>query len=176
MDDISQLNDLTDAIIGNAEPSDEQFYGESFGRSKPKRKSKAKIAPIEPEVVNDENPNSNKEIPYAQMGFIISESFFQVCTIIGGPDWKPEAQEKEAMQSAWSQYLESKQITDIPPEYVLLMVVGSYSVKRVMMPATQSRMRTFWNKIRGKGQNTYDARSNLWNDNKRENYSSNSTS
>lgn len=68
-----------------------------------------------------------------------------------GPEWKPSSNDEETMMvGAIKTYLESVQLPDIPPGYMLLLCVAAYSAPRLTQPSTKSRLYAGWLWIKSK--------------------------
>jgi len=62
-----------------------------------------------------------------------------------GADFKPEnSEENDALIDAWTNYLMTKPIIDIPPGVALMMVLGSYTVNKITTkPTIRERVTIF---------------------------------
>lgn len=149
MSDQSELANVATTITDSALAPSNTIASDSFDSDKRKRsKSKRSRVSVDEEPVEDNY--SQASVNYAQMGSVMASCFFSLCTVIGGPDWQPESSEKLAMEQAWAGYFEARGIQQLSPELMLAIVIAGYSGKRLMMPTTQSRLKTIWGRIRAR--------------------------
>lgn len=72
---------------------------------------------------------------------------------LGGDEWRPMYDEKlgidegAQLEGAFADYFESKEMNDIPPGIALCVVVGAYTLPRLTMPKTQTRLGRFRDKM-----------------------------
>lgn len=91
-----------------------------------------------------------------QAGKATAEIIFAVGIAIGGEEWKPIVSrehginEPEQMASAFANYYASQGITNVPPWAILAIALSSYSLPRLRMPKTQSRLVRLWGWLKGK--------------------------
>jgi len=173
LSDASELHNISADITNSSLGPSDTIASDYSDSDKPKRKrsnrrTKSQYT-IEPEI--EEQPESN--VSYAQMGAVMANCFFSLCMVIGGPDWKPDNSESQAMEAAWAGYFEAKGIEQLSPELMLGIVITGYGGKRLMMPTTQSRLKTLWERWKRR-RNPYqqNARSDSGNNNVGENNSS----
>lgn len=146
MSDQSELANVASTITDSALAPSSTIASDNFDSTKRKRSHKRSRVSIDEEPIEDDIHQVNAN--YAQMGTVMAACFFSLCTVIGGPDWQPESSEKTAMEQAWAGYFEARGIQQLSPELMLAIVIAGYSGKRLMMPTTQSRLKTIWNRIR----------------------------
>lgn len=62
-----------------------------------------------------------------------------------GPEWHPRSPEERQMLIAnLANYLKAKDVKDIPPGWMLVFVVGAYSMPRFSQPATKEKLKFGW--------------------------------
>lgn len=64
---------------------------------------------------------------------------FSLGQLVGGPEFKPEEGEPEAMHAAYYAVCQKYGISDLPPLAVLAVVVGGYTVKRWHKPVFKEK-------------------------------------
>lgn len=79
---------------------------------------------------------------------VASQMFFTVCQMLGGEDFAPAPEEVAMMNQNMMVYLQSKDISDIPPGYLLLITMGAYAMPRFTRPKVKEKMRGLYNKVR----------------------------
>lgn len=95
-------------------------------------------------------PSPSEEVDeYGPVGAAVSQSFFVLCTLMGGDEWRPDRREISAMTTAWTEYFRAKGISDIPPEALLGAALIGYAGPRLIQPTTSRRLKNFWHRIRG---------------------------
>lgn len=99
-------------------------------------------------VVDVAEPEPASAPLYAEMGNVMAVTITSSCTMLLGPEWKPEQQEIDGLTAAWAKYFEASGISEFPPWLMLAMVHVSYAGKRLTMPETKSRLRQFIDRIR----------------------------
>ena len=118
-----------------------------------------------PGQVNDATDTSSAPAPapapmvspvdYAQMARQLTNLQLNIAVNALGPDWKPNEEAGEAKQicAAWESYLRAKNVAQLSPEMLLLVVQSCYVLPRLPKPETKSRIRRFieWTRdIRGR--------------------------
>jgi len=81
---------------------------------------------------------------YDLLAAMVFDTSTGALTLLLGPEWQPQnEQERTQMVGALKRYLEAKQVKDIPPGYLLALVVLIYSAPRFHQPETKKRLILF---------------------------------
>lgn len=84
----------------------------------------------------------------ALAGNLVDMSTGTAATMIG-PEWHPRSpEERQMLVSNLANYLKAKDVKDIPPGWMLVFVVGAYSMPRFSQPATKEKLRFGWTWIK----------------------------
>lgn len=128
-------------------------YGKRNYAKENKLRAQRVLNPDEPPKAPDGGPaylqRDTRPVDYDAMGKMCVDVVTGTATQFLGPDWKPEDVEHETLSKATATYLRAKQFPDVPPGWVLCFVVFAYSIKRLQMPDTQSRIGRLKHKIKG---------------------------
>lgn len=81
-------------------------------------------------------------------GVFAASTFFMLCCMVGGEDWKPTDMEREAMQNSSATVLDYYGVTQIHPVLGLAAVMAMYAQPRLMKPETQGAIARFWWRLR----------------------------
>lgn len=88
---------------------------------------------------------------YAVLGDLAAGMTAATGVMVFGAEWDfRDPAERQGMAMAYAEYMRAKEIRDIPPGMVLTMVLVSYSVPRLQLPETQSRMQKIGGWIKSK--------------------------
>lgn len=83
----------------------------------------------------------------AALGIAVSRSVFTIAVVLGGENWKPEPAEVEALDNAWVSYFRTRNITNIPPEVLLVSALTAYAGKRLVL-SERSKLGAFLARFR----------------------------
>lgn len=132
------------------------------GRFK-KKKGMGRAALTVPQTDNAEA--KRREMIAAQRNMaaqVIVNTFISTGVMVFGDEWQPETQkavmegkeisisEKDILVTTTEQYLESKNVVDIPPGVCLAIVFSSYCLKRAGKPETKRRLMALFGGLKGK--------------------------
>lgn len=112
------------------------------GKLRKKRQPKgSKVADV-----NREREQAAKRIAARQSGKAAANAMLMFGVAIGGEEWHPRVEksigldEREMLETGFADYFEAKEMEDIPPGVALAICVSAYSLPRLTMPNTQSRL------------------------------------
>lgn len=83
-------------------------------------------------------------------GVAAASTFFLMCGMFGGEDWKPTNQEREAMQATMAATLDYYDVQQVHPLVSLAAVMLVYAQPRLMKPETRGALTRFWYRLRRK--------------------------
>jgi len=113
-------------------------------RKKPGRKASGQTGESK-----DNSINASREA-----GRATAETIFALCVGVMGEEWQPiynpkeGVNERQQMVDAWAAYYQATGKTDMPPWVVVAIACSCYSLPRLSMPKTQSRMERFLGRIK----------------------------
>lgn len=80
----------------------------------------------------------------ALAGSLVDMSTGTAATVLG-PEWQPRSpEERQLLVTHLAAYLKAKDVKDIPPGWMLVIVLGAYSLPRLSQPATKEKLRFGW--------------------------------
>lgn len=92
---------------------------------------------------------TSKDIEAEQAGLATAQVIFTLGVAIGGEEWQPKIDnetglnEPHHMSQAWAEYYKATGKTDVPPWLTVVIACSCYSLPRLTMPKTQTRMQRF---------------------------------
>lgn len=123
-------------IIGKKTGYIRMRRGGASGAAKPSR-SRVNIASAADSVTASLDAGRNADVikeKIASSAAVSAETIFILGQTIGGPEFAPEAAEREGLVAAWTHYYTVRGIVDIPPEVMIAVALGGYVMKRWNMP------------------------------------------
>jgi hypothetical protein len=82
-------------------------------------------------------------------GIVAAEMTFLIANVVFGEAGSPTDDERKNISNAYSVYFEAKGIKDLPPGWMLATVLTAYAAPRVSQPETKSRLKRFYEKVKG---------------------------
>ena len=97
-------------------------------------------------LVNEKiNEEINEKIDYTATGKVLAELYLNISCGIQGQDYLPiknnETDERAVLYAAFISYCETKELSELPPAWLLVSAIGSHQIKRVFMPTQQSKIK-----------------------------------
>lgn len=92
------------------------------------------------------SPQAEARLQARASGTMAANLVIQLGIVAGGSEWQPRVHqesgldEKVMLENAFADYFEATGKTDIPPGMALTVAIGAYSLPRLTMPQTQTRM------------------------------------
>lgn len=133
------------------------------GRKKGKlANGKSKIVVPQPKIDPDlgaDLPSDQAEVVKVDTtaaGAAAAAMFFTAGMAIGGDEWQPEKNEQEYVSKAFSDYLATKDISQLNPTHVLIFSLLSYSGQRVTKPKTKDSLSRAFLWLKGKAYKVFD--------------------
>jgi len=137
----------TSAPIAREVPveSGEQLEPQKRKRGRP---SNAEIAarlngvtppPPKPAPVLAPQAAAQKLVDYETLGQTAANLWFNVGHLALGDDWIPAPQEVMPVKNAFRDYFKTTNITEIPPAWNLVLVLGGYTLARLQKPTVKTR-------------------------------------
>jgi hypothetical protein len=89
------------------------------------------------------------QVDYNEMAGMVVDMTTNIMATLVGPEWKPGTliapsgatfSEKLMLQKPLAKYLESKEVPDLPPGFLLLAAIGIYSSSRFREPNTREKL------------------------------------
>jgi hypothetical protein len=77
---------------------------------------------------------------YTAIAGALVQTVTGACTALIGPEWQPAKHESDNLTECTAVYLKSKNITDIPPGWLLLFAVVGYALPRLTTENTQAKI------------------------------------
>lgn len=107
--------------------------------------------------VNTQQIDNSEQIAKAKQraaGSAAANTLIMLGVVMGGDEWQPiyneehGINEKQNLESAFSDYFEQKGLEDIPAGIALSIAICGYALPRFTMPKTQKRASTTWQKLK----------------------------
>lgn len=94
------------------------------------------------------------KVDYNAMSGALFDMSTGMLTTTFGPEWQPRSADERAMVvGPLAQYLQSKQVQDIPPGVMVCVVIAAYAGPRLAVPTTANKVKPAvawcWAKIKG---------------------------
>jgi hypothetical protein len=84
-------------------------------------------------------------VDYSKLANVTFDVSTGVLCGIFGPEWKPESEEeKKSVVEPLAAYYRSKEIKDLPPGMMVVIVVAAYSARRIPKPGTSAKLKLCW--------------------------------
>jgi hypothetical protein len=145
-----------------APESDSELRGDVLTPEAPRKRgrpSKADIAarlngvtppPPKPAPVLAPQIAAQKLVDYETLGQTAANLWFNVGHLALGDDWIPAPQEIMPVKNAFRDYFKTTNISEIPPAWNLVLVLGGYTLARLQKPTVKSRFNLALTWIKGK--------------------------
>lgn len=109
--------------------------------NRPKLKTGPSKKSAEERAAEEAAKREKTQREYHYLGLATAQTIFLVCTMIGGEEFKPSADEADSVAGAWAHYYEAKGISDVPPELHLAGAMLAYVGPRLLNPEVRSRIK-----------------------------------
>lgn len=132
---------------GNPKKNQDGSYAKKRGRKKGSTNTATNVSAIP--VENQPNP------AVLQMAIMATNCTILLGMAIGGDEWIPKREpsigldERGLLHKGWSDYLATTDMQAIPSWMGLAIALSAYSLPRVMLPKTKSRIAILWGKMKG---------------------------
>ena len=115
----------------------------SKGNFRKKKKPKSVLGDTKKQAPVD------KDVIFKGAAEITVQSMETFCSGILGEEWLIiNGEERRVMTHSFYNYFKSKDISDLPPNLILAIVLSNYAGKRVVKPKTKSKLGLFWSGIK----------------------------
>ncbi len=115
------------------------------GKLRKARAKKASSLSKSNAMQNAQNIAVSEDAKYKAIGAAASNALISLGIVLGGEDFIPiqdkNVDERNNLDSAFTEFAKTKQIEDVPPTLGLVIVLGSYILPRMTKPKQISRMK-----------------------------------